>query len=228
MSPVSPQASHFIVVGLQRVSWSGVGIIPFIVHSGIEAIRVPVEGAGADELREGVEFHICVFSGQDVGKPIADLQGNDVAFDGGHCGLDASDSGRFLIDSPAEVLELTWRQNGLAIRHVSTLVDNEDHGATIGVNNAAGLHNLKVANCMVVNAIKVSEATLGGDNTHVAANDGPIGSSINQGIKLVESATVNTNRVVSWIRHSGRRPLLWVILHPAGMLLRIIAGLWSC
>ena len=117
-----------------------------------------------------------------------------------------SDFGGFLIDSPAKVLELTWGQNGLAIMHVSTLVNDENDGTTVGVNNSASLHNAEVANCMLINAIKVSEATLGGDNTHVAANDGPIGSLINQSIKLVESATVNTNRVVSWIGHSGRRP----------------------
>ena len=173
-------------------------------------------------------FYVGVFPGQNVGQSISDFQGNDAAFDRGHRGLHTSDSWRFLIDSPAVVFKLTWRKNGLAVRHVSTLVDDENHGTPISANDAASLHNLKVAHCMVINPIEVSEATLWGDNTHVAANDGPIGSSINQGIKLVESATMNTNRVVSWIRHSGRRPLLWVILRPAAMLLRIIAGLWSC
>ena len=85
-------------------------------------------------MRQFCELGVSVRTHAKVRQSMGDGNGHDVAINGGHSGWSLGELRGFVIHSPTKVFHLARRQDGLAVRHVGTLVDNQDDGAKLSAD----------------------------------------------------------------------------------------------
>ena len=100
------------------------------------------------------------------------------------------------MDDPAKVLKVATREDGLAIRHVSTMVEDEDDRSTIGGGHSTGLDEGQVGNGMIIKAMKIDGAPEEANLAHFRTTDGAIGTAIHEGPTSVDrTASVEADSV---------------------------------
>ena len=156
MEAVRFQAPILIVVRLEVVGGrAGLLRVPGVLYNDVEAGRVPWVRRGGHNVGQSVPLLIREGAQGEIGQSIPKAKREFNTFRGFTIGILAGEARGLVVDGPVKVFHLTRRENGLAIRHVGTLVDNEDVGAKVGEDIGTSLHQWQVADGVVIEAIEV-------------------------------------------------------------------------
>ena len=175
---------------------------------------------------------IGVGSDLEIWQTGADTHGHFVSLKGLDTWGKSGDLGGFFVDRPSEMFHLSRGKDGLSVRHVGTVTDDEDDGSHVSVNVGSGLNQGQISDSVVINAVEVGEGAMTFDDPHVGANNAAVGSTVDKSIPfLSQVAGVVAHRVRGrgvLVIVRGRRNLRrWsrLTVRPAIMcLVRVVEG----
>ena len=174
---------------------------------------------------------ISVRSHVDVGKAVAKLNGDAIAFGGLDVGRTAGDLGRFVVNLPAEVLQMSAGDDGFPAGHASTVVEDANDGAAVGLNSGTALRKRQVLHSVRVEAIEVNRTASVADVAHVVTDNRTVGTAIEElAVTSREGPSINADNVggmtAAAMMSGGRHPS-GLAGHPARMLLATEGGKWA-
>jgi hypothetical protein len=151
---------------------------------------------GSKDVGKGVPFTVGEGAQLKVGETMTNGHGDSVPFWSFTVGGEAGHGGGLIMDVPAKVLHLARGQDGFAVRHVSTIVEDKDDGAEAGVDIGPSLTKAQVAHGVIVDAVEVDGAVEKVDGAHVGADDGPVGTTVHEGTPAFPKVSgINTHGV---------------------------------
>lgn len=144
-----------------------------------------------------------------------DVQGNAVAGWAGQAGLETGETLGCLLKSTSKGFELTRGENSLTIRHAGSMVDNHNDGSLVGKDVGTGSDKLELSDDVVGDSLKVNVDFLGGNDSHVRAGDGAVGTTVDEtpgssrcpAVVLLDSVSGEAGSHTSGAIGSGRRHL---------------------